>query len=495
MTIYTAKRTDEGAYKISINALPEEAWTYIQGGPTDIHGMQKIWESIPWLHRGIEMCAAAVGNMPFQIMSGENIIDQSDGYANNLGWLVNPSRLMYQVEASLMLTNRAYVFRGSNRIGNIKDFRYMNPGSVKPILDKVDGLTGFKRNMGSEWKEFSVDDFLYFWVPDPYIEIGPSDASPAMAALQASNVLKNLDIFAEKYAERGLIKAILLTVGGVDQAGGITMPVPEKERNRIKEWWDRFRGMAGAWETEVVRADVKPVVIGEGFKELENVNITNEKREDISTALGVPQSLLFSNATNFATAKQDDIHFYKKRIEPDCNFIEAVLNEQLFGPMGYEWKFLPETLDIYQEDEKERSQSLSFLVSAMSADLEVAGLAMEILGFELDEAQQQKLDVMLAAKEQRRQEFADRQSQAAASNEQSPQRAPNTLNPGPDTMSKHLELWQKKAINHVGKPKAAQFESDLIPAVLAGAIAGSLEEAQTEEDVRSIFGNIWLGYP
>jgi hypothetical protein len=484
MKVYTAKLNEENALKIRMEDLPEDAWEYITGG-SDSNEIRKFWEMIPWLHRGVEMAADAVSGMPWQILSGENVVEESEGYqGEQFPWLGNPFNLLWQLESAMLLVNRAYVFKGVNRTGNMKDFRYMSPFSVRPDIDGSEGLVGFKRNINGQWIDFEIDDFMYFWPPDPFVEVGPSESSPAIAALSASKVLSSLDTFSENHLSRGLIKAMLLTVS---KDG---LPVSQEERSRVRKWWQNIfqRGAKGGWATDIVNAGkVDPVVIGEGFKDLENVAITNEKREDIATALGIPQSLLFSNATNFATAKQDDKHFYQKRIIPDCNFIEGVLNEQLFSDMNYEFRFMPETLEVFQEEEKDRAQALSFMVSAINADPEVAQVAMAMLGMDMPTEVEKLYQGLILKKEEQREQMADAM--------ENPGKAPNTLrDEKDDDMSKHLALWRKKALRHVGKPKAAQFESDQIPAVLAGAIAGSLEEAQSETDVIEVFSDVWKGY-
>ena len=57
------------------------------------------------------------------------------------------------------------------------------------------------------------------------------------------------------------------------------------------------------------------------------------------------------------------------------------MNRQLFEPMGLNWKFLPQELSVFQEDEEQRAQSLQALVAA-GVPLD---LALEMLGFTLPE--------------------------------------------------------------------------------------------------------------
>jgi hypothetical protein len=125
---------------------------------------------------------------------------------------------------------------------------------------------------------------LYFWYPDDSVEIGEPFDYPALAALQAAGILSAVGGFAQAFFERGAIKVTLLTT---------KTNVVESERSRLKRWWDRIRG--NAWAAEIVNADeVEVIPVGEGLDSLDNKEFTKEQREDISTALGVPHSMLFT---------------------------------------------------------------------------------------------------------------------------------------------------------------------------------------------------------
>ena len=173
---------------------------------------------------------------------------------------------------------------------------------------------------------------------------------------------------------RGAIKGTLLAVKGNP---------PEQEKKRIKSWWERlFTGIKNAWSDAVVNADsVTPVVVGEGLESLEKSDLTRAKREDVATALGIPHTMLFSDAANYATAERDTLNFYDTTIKPECAFIEEVLNAQVFDPQGYRLQFQPEALPVYQEDEQQRSASLASLRAAGYTAL----MAMDILGYHSEE--------------------------------------------------------------------------------------------------------------
>ena len=135
---------------------------------------------------------------------------------------------------------------------------------------------------------------------------------------------------------------------------------------------------------EIVQADaVKPVVLGEGVKELSDSELIKEKREDIATAAGIPVTILWSTQGaglgSTGVTESDERKFYEQTVVPQARFIQGVLNEQIFGPMGLKWVFRPETLDVFQEDEGERAQAVVHYVSAGMR----LGVACQILGVEL----------------------------------------------------------------------------------------------------------------
>lgn len=108
-------------------------------------------------------------------------------------------------------------------------------------------------------------------------------------------------------------------------------------------------GVRKAFGIELISGKITATTIGYALKDLATTELSMSKREDVSTALGVPQTLLFSNAANYATASQDDLHFYDKTIKPFAFRLQNALNKQVYQPLGYFLKFHPERMAIYQE--------------------------------------------------------------------------------------------------------------------------------------------------
>lgn len=492
-----------GLKSVSLDDLPASAWTWFtphEGATTT----EEYVKSVPWLWRAVQMRAQAVASLPFAIVkkgAGKQDkeeppvkavppafgaedkpedkkpddkkpkadkkpkvpdYDISENWENKIGCMPDPSALLWHIEAALCVYGYAYVLRNRTQNALTKavrtsDLRYLLPTSIAPIIDQALGLTGFTRQVGATIIRYAPEDVLYFWSPDAYVEYGPSTKSPCIAALNAAGVLYNVDRFAAEFFASGAIKATLLKVPTTSSSDQI---------KELKSFWKRlFSGIQRAWSMNVVSSDVEIETIGEGISELSNTELVANKREDISTALGIPHSLLFSNASNFATAQQDDLHFYSKTIVPEAEFIAGVLNSQMLDDMGLRWEFRPETLDAYQEDETQRAQALGAYVTAGMK----LSIAAQILGVELPEGI----------------EFEDLDPEPqpppiiVAAGAVSPGGEPK---PG-EGMAQDLERWQRKAVKRAreGKAGPVPFESEFIPAGLKAGIEHNIALLGPEE--------------
>ncbi len=481
--------------KTRLSDLPEEAWTYLsgQGGQGDL---AEYYKSVPYLFRGVDLRANAVASMPFSIYNnrtGEEI-DNSDDYQNEVGFWPDPVRTLGQIEAALVIWNCAYLSTERSRF-RPKDLRYMIPSSVKPDYDPNAGVKGFARNLGGgrEPRPLQVSDVVYFWPRDPWVEVGPPTTSPAQTAAAAAGVLLNIDRFAAAFFKRGAIKATILSVPDTTQPG---------ERERLEKWWQKVvTGFRNMWAAHVMNADaVKATVVGEGLEGLAETELTQEKREAIATALGIPHSVLFSTAASGlgggGVAEQDDVHFYNKTVKPQCLFIQSTMNSQLFLPLGYSLRFHPEELDIFQEDENQRANSVTSLTTALENPL--AEVAMDILGYEISEENMEKLRAYWASK---RTVVTVPELPPAGEGDQVDAREAQELPADemmlPDEALGELRAWRRKVVKRAksGKGCSCHFESRSIPPSLQGAVSGALEMAASVDDVNAIFDSVWRGYP
>jgi len=474
----------------------DEGWTIHSGEGKEMTMDEKLVGYVPVMFRAIHQRARAISSMPFALVdAGGEDYDTSQDWTNRIDFLPNPYAFLYMAEASLCLAGSAYFLRQTNIAGYGKQPRYLDPNTITVDEDKLkkNGTIEFIRRVGMKKEVFAPEKLIYFWLLDPQVELGPAINFPAKAASHAAGVLYNVDEFCQSFFQRGAIKSMLLTVTGNPPSG---------EREKLTEWWKRtVAGIRNAWGSQVINAEnVKPVVIGEGMKELENVKLNEEKSQEVALAFDIPYSILFANAANFATSQQDKRNWYEDSIIPECNFIAQILNEQVFEALNLRLVFRSETLDIMQEDEASRAQAMAQLVPVLSDP--AAEVALDILGYELDDDQWTLLREIWATKQANAQAMIDNLNQPAQQPAQQQGQVNTNQQPAEtvimppqqgDQVNKALDLerWQSLALKRLADGKLMstmrEFKSDYITAEENWRIASELALAKTADDVKAAF--------
>ena len=434
---------------IELDQYPDSAWKYLSGEQPSAE-LEEVYKRVAWISRGVKIRAMSLSRVPFAIVDSEgNDYDTSDDWMNKVGAIPNPRRLMWLLEESMTLMNRAYLIKESNTAKYLKNLKYVVPTTMTDIIDPVNGLTGFERNAKTKIS-LPLDKVIYFYQPSAYTEVGAGkDYSPAQAALQAAQVLYSLDAFANLYFKRGAIRATILSVAGNP---------PKEERERIETWWNEMlMGIKNAFKAKVFNAEaVKAEQIGDGLEVLQKNTLVTVEREDIATALGIPQSILFSNAANYATAQTDMRSFLENTIIPECWLIQDTFNEQLFAEMGYRLEFRPESLDAFKEDELAASQAYSTYVGAGMKP----SIAAKLVGIEMPQGIEYEM-------------LDEAESDYVT---ESP-------------LNQELMRWKRKAENAIerGKSPAVKFESAIISGDMNKEINAELKQCKTIADVRQVF--------
>jgi len=475
-----------------------DAWVYISGEPERPENPKSYFKIVPTLYRAVDRRAKSIATLPWALMKGETEYETSDAYENKDGLVSNMFNMLYLIEASMTLTGQAYWKREQNVAGYDK-LRHLIPTSLN--LNEERATRGelvwtrydpvLKRD-----REYTPKEIIYFWYLDPYVEIGPPSSWPVQAAMAACGVLANIDEFARNFFMRGAIKAMLFAMEGISP----------QEGQKFESWWKRFvGGINNAFTTKVLNAaKVTPVVVGEGIKELENVSITQDKREEVAVALDIPFSLLFSNAANYATAERDKLNWYEDFVVPEAEFIAGILNEQVYEPLGLRLEFRPETLDIFQEDETQRATAMSAFMDALEKanTFEMAQALFLIYGVEVSDEAMSLIEKHYSQKEEM---AAQIQAGVAEGQEQPEEEDDEPIPPAPKAaaglplaglpmdiqqLSRELSIWQSKCLSALkrGEPAAdVSFVPVLIPAEKHAAIAARLETATTAEEVKAAF--------
>jgi hypothetical protein len=392
------------AKNMSIGALDQwmdqqvEEWI---SGSTDA---RKYYKAVPWLFRGVQLRAEMIASMPFEIRSGETVIDSSDDYQNAIEFLPDPEGLFWLLEASACLTGQAYLLPGRNRFAEARgkeasELTYAAPATMTPIFnDKTGAVVGYERRVNGRKINLTPEQVLAYWYPDPYVEVGPPMHYPAQAAVAAAGVLLNMDEFVASFWKRGAIKTTLVALEGVND---------QKERERFKEVWRKaMQGLRNAWDSLIVNANaVTATIIGEGVKDLQNTELSQGKREDIAAALTIPYTKLFSGSASGlgggGVADADDIRFYNEFGIPQWKKYARWLNKQpLFLKQGYTIHPLFETIDALQIAKAEQQATATSMVDMINKcpTYEMFAFAMKDAGKEFD---QDEAKAMFSAKEKK----------------------------------------------------------------------------------------------
>jgi hypothetical protein len=358
----------------------DKGWDILSGPPSGSNKVmtaQDYFIRVPWLYRAVKDRATTVKKVAFAIVNdaGKDV-DVSATWQDELGLFPYPRRMLHQIEESLVMTGRAYLFLETNNYGYVKKIKYCLPTSIKEKYDDNGDLDYYERIIKNRPVHVDPLNIVAIYDPDYTVEQGPGESSAAKAAMMASGVLFNTDTFIAAYFGRGAIKATILSVDTSDQ----------REANRLQAWWeDVVAGIKNAWTALVIRAKTAvPTIIGQGLEGLENDSLTKSKRQDISTAIGVPESRLWAASANFATAEVENKAYFDDVIVPECWNIEEALNAQLFTAKhhmdDYRWEFRPETSAGFGKDQQ--AQATAYGVYVKDTGM-LPSVAAQIVGLEL----------------------------------------------------------------------------------------------------------------
>jgi len=462
----------DGIKSIPLSQLSPEAWTPVDDldDGTRVMTVRRAHSRVPILYRAIDIRANAVARMPFRLERGGKDVTNDDA----LRPLIARIRLLlYLTEAALCCYNQAYWELGTNRVGkNITPF-WLSPLSVRPDLDMTatnpdQAIRGFDRS-GAVAQRLTPDQMCWFWGPSILTEIGPDPTqAPVAVVLQAAGLLEYLSLYAINYFRRGGVKMTLLTVEGNP---------PPQEKEKLKTWWDRMvRGVQSAFQSAVISASVKPTILGSDPGETASPELTKLSREDIAIGMGIPVSLLMSNALAGGTATAERLTFYDTTIVPRCDStIDEPINDRFLLRLGLRLLFTPEKLEVYQASELQKADSLMKLTGNQA--ILTVDEARERLGLEplpkppappaaplpIPDSSSPLLDIVANPEE--------------------------PLVKALDLRAADLDRWQRKALKRLkgDKPAVCTFQSDQIEPEAIGVVTTALETAQTPAAVKAAF--------
>lgn len=313
----------------------------------------EAFQTVPWLYRAATLRAATLSRMPYcveDVATGEELEDTDPRIVNIMRWM---TRTLYLAELSRVLYGAAYFLLESNKFGLNTTPRYIPRAYVTPIVDYVDGVTGFTVSfMGTGNTNVPLNKMVYVWEPNPASEVAPGPA-PAYVALQAAGMLGALDRMATQYFAAG---AVPITAVKVPPSVGTD------EREKIQNWFARaWSGFRNAFKFMPVSLGTEFEQIGANVKDTAAPELTQTQRDNVAVALGVPPTVLDGKAANYATANSEMMGFYLHTVIPSGELIAEALNVQLFERAGLRFAFEPDDLEIMQSAQLEQAQAVQDL--------------------------------------------------------------------------------------------------------------------------------------
>ena len=424
---------------------------------------QVAWTDEGWTRRCVDVRAKALAAMPFVIHKGgmDNIIWSAGEEApEELAWL-DLFDYLYRAEAALALVGAAYAMKeGSfNRDGVLTKadgLSWINPTSIKPNFEEGEygpdargNFRYYERSANQRKFQIPRSRVVGTFQPSPFVEQGFGVAD-AHATRMHSQILHDLAEYTSGQLRSGLVKK---TVWVADK------DARQPDELTVKRWqrWVR-RNILGTKPTPddpMVMQGLSAQEVGSDLSDLHSDLITRDAREAIASALGVPHSLVMSNAANYATAKSDQLAFMANTVVPQARLVAHALNSQLLMPLGYHLEFEPHKTEVMQQSELEKAQAIAIAVGAPVLSVNEGR---ELLGYEPLPGQ----------------DFVAEQ--------------PQTVRSADDTKALDIQRWKTKIAN---KGREAKFSPDSLTDYEADIIR---ERLATGMDLEEVFRPPFVGF-
>jgi len=449
-----------------------KAITHVPGWMELIEASDRIsreynaYAAVPLVYRAIMLRCNSLSSTPAVFYNGETEIE----WGFDTPW----NQLIWKTEASLLLTGAAYWLKSSSASGVlVKNVYWLNPYSMSVDYNDSTGEFTFIQRISGRTNTYSADDIVYFREFDPTQDVEPGIA-PAGVALEDSREMHYMTRFAARFFEGG---AMPVTILGMEQ-------VSDSELKRVEGVFQRLMGgIKNAFKIIGVRAnaiDIKPIT--PPLKDLTMPELYDQSKKNIANAFGVPVTMLEDPSANRATAAIHHYSFWSETIRPRGDLYENVINQQLLGLGGLRFEFDFDSLDVFQEDEAQRSASLLNLVNARIP----ADVAVEILGFDLTDEQLQRIKDAQETRDEQREQIIENTS---TNTNKQPDIPDEEQDDGQKAFREDLLRWRKNALTRLsqGKNPAKMFVSDVIPQDIISRMYTILRLCKTAEDIEETF--------
>jgi HK97 family phage portal protein len=324
-------------------------WLEAMNRSGKLYSPADAYRLVPMLYRAVNLRADALSSVPFQLTRNDQQVEWP--------WQMNVPQLIKDTERSLLVFGAAYwlrVVKGRTLTG----FICLNPANTTwffdqgkaDIYDPYRGMIWSQTLNGRLYGPWTIDDIVYFREPSFVEDVGPGLA-PAAVALQHAQLSHYLTAFATAFFQGGAQPVTVMNLPEYTDTA-------EVERFSADINAKAGGGIMNAFKYLFLRSpDLKVTQITPNIDTMQMPELSERTITAMAATLGVPRTMLEASAANYATADSDRQSFWRETITPRLNMYESVINSQLLNPLKYQFRFDPETMDVFQTDEAARSSS------------------------------------------------------------------------------------------------------------------------------------------
>lgn len=339
--------------------------------------------------------------------------------------------ILARLDYAVQLYGRAYLHKRRVRRGNglVDALGWLDPAKLiadKNDVDLYEGPQTYKRR-GQNSEDIPVDDLLRF---ERYATGEWELASSAGEATKlAASILRAVNRTADSIFDRnnGLPVMLVKVPAGTDP-----QEVQEVE-NRFKRLFNRIRGAGSDQKTIGVEDDISVEALSLRPKDMNMGEIAQDRIRAILAAHDVPESEVFGNAANLATAERDTRVFVRTLVGRLEWLARVIANDDDMMRQGVRVEIFGDEMLVNVEEQAQRFTIFASIFDRLRdpSAADAALLAMSLAGIDLTDEQADMLSKMRAAAQQQR----DAEAQARADSSQTETSAQKT----PQILGYHIE--------------------------------------------------------
>ena len=347
------------------------AWTGVFTGDGDAVDVETAYERVAVVRTAVTLRANALASLPWEITTRRGTLVAFD--AERLAALIRG------IEIDLCLYGAAYLLRDpAAPLG----LRRLHPRTITPITDAKRGLVGFTRRVNNTEVRLEPEtELLHIWEPSVRSEVEPGVGLVTTALTQARALLA-AERYQTAYFERGAVRPTVWM---------FAQRPTDAERSRFEQWLRQLvSGIRNAFRHLALSSEIKTVTLGDTLSDAVQPELLQRAAELMLTAFQVPMSVVFSNASNYATAQRDYQTFILLTILPRTREIAAMLQPH-FTAYNQVLRCSEARIDAVQNSELEKAEAIQRLTGQPVLTLNEARARLDLPQFVEDAADQELL--------------------------------------------------------------------------------------------------------